>query len=181
MPAFGPSPKNRMSTSVIRPGRLGNVLRLLSHMSAIFGGVILAGIALLTLASVLGRSLLSSPVQGDVEMVQLACAVALSCFLPYTQWQSANIIVDFFTARASSRTKGRLDALGSLMLGLVAALVCWRAGAGSMMAYENEETSMLIAIPVWIPYLLMLPGFALTAAVSFYVAWEQFFTHRGDE
>ncbi|MSQ60636.1 MAG: TRAP transporter small permease [Betaproteobacteria bacterium] len=162
-----------MSTSLIRPGRLGNALRLLSRISALLGGMLLVGIALLTLASVLGRSLFSSPVQGDVEMVQLACAVALSCFLPYTQWQSANIIVDFFTAKASDQTKGRLDALGSLLLGLVAALVCWRAGAGSAMAYENQETSMLIAIPIWIPYLLMLPGFALTAAVSFYIAWEQ--------
>ena len=170
-----------MSTSVIRPGSIGNVLRLLSQTSAVLGGVILVGIALLTLASVLGRSLLSRPVQGDVEIVQLACAVALSCFLPYTQWQSANIIVDFFTAKASARTKGRLDALGSFLLGLTAALVCWRVGAGSMMAYENEETSMLIAIPIWIPYLLMLPGFALTAAVSFYVAWEQFITRGSDE
>jgi TRAP-type C4-dicarboxylate transport system permease small subunit len=170
-----------MSTSLIRPGRLGNVLRVFSQASAILGGMILAGIALLTLASVLGRSLFSAPVQGDVELVQLACAVALSCFLPYTQWQGANIIVDFFTAKASVQTKGRLDGLGSLLLGLVAALVCWRTGAGSVMAYENQETSMLIAIPIWIPYLLMLPGFALTMAVSFYIAWEHFTWRGGHE
>lgn len=161
-----------MSTSLIRPGPIGSALRRLSQVSAALGGVILVGIALLTLTSVLGRRLFSTPIQGDVEIVQLASAIGIACFLPYTQWQGANIIVDFFTVRASVRTRGRLDALGALLLGCVAALVCWRTGAGCVMAKHNEETSMLIAIPVWIPYLLMLPGIFLTAVVSFYIAWQ---------
>jgi TRAP-type C4-dicarboxylate transport system permease small subunit len=32
---------------------------------------------------------------------------------------------------------------------------------------------MLMAIPIWIPYLLMTPGLLLTALVSLYVAWRQ--------
>ena len=32
---------------------------------------------------------------------------------------------------------------------------------------------MLIAIPIWIPYLLMTPGMLLTAVVSFYIAWRR--------
>ncbi len=170
-----------MSTTLVRPGRIGTALRRSTQVVAAIGGVILVGIALLTLTSVLGRSAFSHPIQGDVEIVQLACAVGISCFLPYTQWQGANIIVDFFTARASQRTKGRLDALGSLLVGLVALLVCWRAGAGSVMAHTNEETSMLIAIPIWIPYLLMLPGFFLTALVSFYIAWQSLIGHSAHE
>jgi TRAP-type C4-dicarboxylate transport system permease small subunit len=89
-------------------------------------GACLIGIALMTLASVVGRVLWSSPIQGDVEMVQLACAVGLACFLPYTQWQGGNIIVDFFTTWASRRTQQRLDALGALLVGAVAGLLCWR-------------------------------------------------------
>ena len=45
------------------------------------------------------------------------------------------------------------------------------AAAGGMAAYANEETSMLMAIPIWIPYALMVPGLLLTAVVSVYVAW----------
>jgi TRAP-type C4-dicarboxylate transport system permease small subunit len=99
--------------------------------------------------------------------------VALAAFLPYTQWQGGNIIVDFFTARASRKTQSRLDALGALLLGLVAALVCWRTGVGSRVAYDNQETSMLMAIPIWIPYLLMTPGLLLTAVVSLFIAWRR--------
>jgi TRAP-type C4-dicarboxylate transport system permease small subunit len=162
-----------LSATLRRPGSIGHLLRTLAQASAGIGGVILIGMALMTLASVAGRALFSTPIQGDVEMVQLACAVALSCFLPYTQWQGSNIIVDFFTTRASPATRHRLDALGALVVGAVAALLCWRTAAGAMAAYTNEETSMLIAIPIWIPYLLMTPGLLLTALVSCFIAWRR--------
>jgi TRAP-type C4-dicarboxylate transport system permease small subunit len=160
-------------TTIRRPGTAGRVLRALCQASAVVGGVILIGIALMTLASVLGRALFSTPIQGDVEMVQLACAVGIACFLPYTQWQGGNIIVDFFTTWASAEAQRRLDALGALLVGVVAGLICWRTAAGGMAAYAYEETSMLMAIPIWIPYALMTPGLALTALVSFYIAWRR--------
>jgi len=160
-----------MSATVVRPGPIGRVLRMLCQISATIGGLLLVGIALMTLASVAGRVFWSSPILGDVEVVQLACAIALACFLPYTQWQGTNIMVDFFTTRASEHNKRRLDAFGALLLALVTALVSWRTAVGSMVAHENQETSMLMAIPIWIPYALMVPGLALTSAVSFYVAW----------
>lgn len=160
-----------MSATIRRPGRPGRVLRALCQASAVLGGVLLIGIALMTLASVTGRVLFSKPIQGDVEMVQLACAVALASFLPYTQWQGTNIMVDFFTIWTSKATQHRLDAFGALLLGLVAALACWRTAVGAMAAYANEETSMLMAIPIWIPYLLMTPGLLLTALVSLFISW----------
>jgi TRAP-type C4-dicarboxylate transport system permease small subunit len=162
-----------LSATLRRPGPLGHLLRILTQACAVIGGVMLIGMALMTLASVIGRAAFSSPIQGDVEMVQLACAVALACFLPYTQWQGTNIIVDFFTTRTSQATRDRLDALGALLVGLVAALICWRTAAGAMAAYANQETSMLIAIPMWIPYLLMTPGLLLTALVSFFISWRR--------
>jgi TRAP-type C4-dicarboxylate transport system permease small subunit len=155
---------------------VGGALGALCRVSAMIGGVVLIGMALMTLASVIGRVLWSSPIQGDVEMVQLACAVGIACFLPYTQWQGGNIIVDFFTTWASAQTQRRLDALGALMVGAVVGLICWRTVAGGMAAYAYEETSMLMAIPIWIPYALMTPGLLLTALVSCYIAWRRLLT-----
>jgi len=160
-----------VSATIVRAGTTGRVLRMLCQICAMTGGLLLIGIALMTLASVAGRVFWSSPILGDVEVVQLACAVGLACFLPYTQWQGTNIMVDFFTTRASAHNKRRLDAFGALLLALVAALVGWRTAVGSMAAYEYQETSMLMAIPIWIPYALMVPGLLLTAVVSVYVAW----------
>lgn len=159
--------------SIPPTGPLPALLGTLARWLAAAGGLLLVAIALMTVASVAGRVFLSSPIQGDVELVQLACAVAVSWFLPWTQWQRSNIMVDFFTAGASDVTRRRLDALGTLALGLVMALVCWRTAAGGLAARDNEEVSMLLAVPVWIPYALMTPGLGLTALVSFHRAWEQ--------
>ncbi|MCC7548514.1 MAG: TRAP transporter small permease [Burkholderiales bacterium] len=160
-----------MSAAVLRPGLTGRVLRRLCQASAVIGGLLLIAIAFVTLASVAGRVFWSSPILGDVELVQLACAIGLACFLPYTQWQGTNIMVDFFTARASAPNKRRLDALGSLLLAAMTGLIGWRTAAGAMAAHEYGETSMLMSIPIWIPYALMVPGLLLTAVVSLYIAW----------
>ena len=31
----------------------------------------------------------------------------------------------------------------------------------------NQETSMLMALPLWIPYMLMVPGLALCTVIGF--------------
>ena len=160
-----------MTATIRRPGALSALLRLSSQALAVLGCLLLIGIAVTTVLSVAGRVLFSSPIQGDVELVQLAGAVGIACFLPYTQWQGGNIIVDFFTARAPDGVRRRLDAFGALALGAVAGLVAWRTAAGALAAWDNEETSMLMAIPVWIPYALMTPGLTLTALVSLHISW----------
>ena len=170
-----------MTATLRRPGTLSALLRLSSQALAVLGCLILIGIAVTTVLSVAGRVLLSSPIQGDVELVQLAGAVGIACFLPYTQWQGGNIIVDFFTARAPDGVRRRLDAFGAFALGAVAALVVWRTAAGALAAWDNEETSMLMAIPVWIPYALMTPGLALTALVSLHISWLRLIGRDGVE
>lgn len=145
---------------------LTRALQLLCDVIAGVGGVILLAIALITVASVAGRALFAQPILGDVELVQLGTAVCVACFLPFTQLHGGNIMVDFFTQRASKRTKSLLDAMGTLLYALVLALICWRVYAGGLAAHENQETSMLMGVPIWIPYLLMLPGLALAALIG---------------
>ena len=76
--------------------------------SAALGACVLVLMAMMTVVSVVGRAFFSHPILGDVELVQLGCAVVVSCFLPYTQLRRANIIVDFFTKmRGKPRRSGR--------------------------------------------------------------------------
>ena len=140
--------------------------RLACDISAGVGGLTLISMASVTVVSVIGRALFSSPIQGDVELVQLGCAIVVASFMPYTQFRHGNIIVDFFTTGVAPGTRARLDALGTLLYALMMALVCWRVAAGGLQAWGNEETSSLMAIPIWIPYLLMLPGLALSAVLG---------------
>jgi TRAP-type C4-dicarboxylate transport system permease small subunit len=150
----------------------GRLLLTLSRGFAILGGFVLVGITLMAVASIIGRELFRKPIQGDFELVQLACAVCVAAFLPYCQFVKANIIVDFFTTRLSRTAQNRLDALGALILGLVMALACWRTGIGMMTVLQAGETSMIMGVPVWLSYGFMTPGFALTAVVAFYTAWQ---------
>lgn len=121
-------------------------------------------------ASVIGR-VAGRPIQGDFELVQLGCAVAIAFCLPYCQLQRGHIIVDFFTTRASDRTRHRLDALGALLLALVMALAAWRTGAGAIAMKASNEASMIMGLPVWYAYALMTPALALTVAAALCTAW----------
>jgi len=141
-------------------------LKWLCDASAAAGALVLIAVALMTSVSVIGRAFFSHPILGDVELVQLGAAVVVASFLPYTQFRSANIVVDFFTAHASAGALARMDAFGTLLYTLVMALVTWRVAAGGIAIHAAQERSMLMDLPLWIPYLLMLPGLALCVVIG---------------
>lgn len=143
------------------------ILQRLCDASATIGGVVLLAIACVTVVSVIGRAFFSHPILGDVELVQLGCAVVVASFLPYTQFRQANIIVDFFTANASQATQTKLDAFGTLLYTIVLGLVAWRVAIGCIDIKASQETSMLMALPLWIPYMLMVPGLVLCSVIGF--------------
>jgi TRAP-type C4-dicarboxylate transport system permease small subunit len=150
---------------------MDRVLDWLCKASAAIGGTMLIGIALMTLYSVIGRNIFDKPIQGDVELAQLASAVCVASFLPYCQWRKANIIVDFFTTGTSAKTQSRLDGVGALLLAIAIGLSCWRTAVGVTTIKASGETSMLMGFPVWIAYAGMVPGLALTCVVALYMSW----------
>ena len=137
------------------------------EVCALAGGAVLTSLALMSVASIAGRALFSRPLPGDYELVQTGCAVFVAMCLPYCQLKHANIIVDFFTAKASRRTQARLDAFGALLVGLVMLLITWRTGVGLASIRASGETTMILGMPSWWTYAAMLPGIALTALVAF--------------
>jgi TRAP-type C4-dicarboxylate transport system permease small subunit len=150
------------------PGQQG-ALRWLERMcdaSAGIGAVVLVAIACMTTVSVIGRAFFAHPILGDVELVQLGGAVVVASFLPYTQFRRANIIVDFFTTGTSERAQQRLDLFGTLLYTVVLALVTWRVATGGIDIHAAQERSMLMGLPLWIPYALMLPGLALCVLIG---------------
>jgi TRAP-type C4-dicarboxylate transport system permease small subunit len=53
-----------------------------------------------------------------------------------------------------------------LLYTLVLGLVAWRVAVGGIDIKANQETSMLMALPLWIPYMLMVPGLVLCALIG---------------
>ena len=147
--------------------RAARVLGAACRLFAFAGGAILAALTLLVMVSVVGR-VFGRPIQGDFELVQVGCAVAIAFFLPYCQFQRANIIVDFFTTRASPRTRALLDAFGALLFALVLGVIAWRSFAGAIAIEATHETTMIMGMPLWYGYALMTPAFALAALAGAY-------------
>lgn len=137
---------------------------------AVMSGVILTLMALMSIRSIVGRSLFDSPVLGDYELVQTFCAVAVSLALPYTHWIKANVIVDFFTGNASEKTNAALDACANLLLALFSAIICWRLTVGMRDLYVGQDASMLLNIPTWWSYVPMVPSFALLALTALHAS-----------
>ena len=90
------------------------LLESLAKLCAILAGVLLTVVTLMTCGSLIGRNLVGSTIVGDFELSGAAAGAAIALFMPWCQFQRGNIIVDFFTARATARTTEALDRFGAL-------------------------------------------------------------------
>ena len=147
------------------------ILRLIASAFALLGSAVALGTGLMIVTSVVLRAVTSRPIQGDVELTQFAIALALSLALPWCQLRGANIIVDFFTQRLSTRLTRLLDALGALLIGAMCALLAWRTSVGALAVKEAMETSMILSLPMWWVYVSLAPGLALAALIAFVQAF----------
>ncbi len=145
------------------------MFRLINRTAWLFamvGGFVASLVAVMTVASIAGRALVSAPIQGDFELTQLGIAVCISLCLPWCQVHGANIIVDFFTQKAQARTQQAMDGVGALMLAAMAGVLAWRTAAGAMAVSEAGETSMILSLPGWWVYAFLAPGLALTCLIA---------------
>jgi TRAP-type C4-dicarboxylate transport system permease small subunit len=158
---------------------VSRALDVLARAFAFAGGVVLVAMTGMSVVSIAGRTVLSRPLAGDFELVQVGCAVAVAAFLPYCQLRRGNIIVDFFTVRAGPRVQAALDALGALLLAAVMALLAWRTAAGMLTVKAAGEITMIVGFPVWLGYAAIVPSLALTALVGLATALEALKASRG--
>jgi len=120
----------------------------------------------MTCYSLIGRNTTGSTISGDFELTGVATGAAIALFMPLCQLKRGNIIVDFFTAKASDATNAQLDRLGALMLAATFVLLSWRTWLGGLSAYETQSGTMMLGFPEWIVYAAMIPPFILTAVIA---------------
>ena len=142
-------------------------LEFLAKLCAVMAGVLLTVITLMTCVSVIGRNTVGWTIVGDFELSASAAGAAIALFLPWCQFRRGNIIVDFFTTKASAATQLRLDRLGALLLALVMGLMAWRSGIGGLNAWKSQAGSMMLGFPDWVVYCGMVPPLVLTAVIGF--------------
>lgn len=158
---------------------IGRFLMGWSKLSAFGGVIVLVLICLIATASVIGRALFSTPIKGDVELVQLGCSWAIAAFLPYGQMKKAHVIVDFFTLKAPKGVRRVFDIVAALLLAVFALLLMWRSYFGAVAAFKNGTTTMILGMPEWIAHITIAPGFFLLALTGLYTAWQFFSNYDG--
>lgn len=136
----------------------------LTRLCSIFagiGGVTLLAMMLMTVASVTLRTVIGKPIPGDYELIEIGSAIAIFCFLPWCQATGGNVLVDFFTQKASPTTTHLLEAFGAVLYLLIAALLTWRLIHGGLEMRQYGEQSMVLAVPVWWSFLIIIPAMVL--------------------
>ncbi|QJW84731.1 TRAP transporter small permease subunit [Ramlibacter terrae] len=124
----------------------------------------------MTCASLIGRNTTGATLVGDFELTGVAAGAAIALFMPRCRVRRGNIIVDFFTTKASERTQAGLDRLGALLLGAAMALLAWRTVVGGLNAWQSQSGTMMLGFPEWIVYTAMVPPLVLTAVIAFWQA-----------
>lgn len=158
-----------------RPDALiGRVLNRVCRFFAVCAGIMLILMALMSLASIVGRTLFDKPILGDYELVQMMSAVAVTMSLPFCQMIRGHIIVDFFTTGLSPWINKVLDIVAALVLAVAAFTFSWRIALGMVDLYGNGDASMLLNLSTWWGYAPMVPSFFLLGCTALYTAWVDF-------
>lgn len=171
--------------------RVGRALEKISRAMAYVGGFVLAMIALVTVASIIGRFFLFAglgPIRGDYEIVEMGSAIAVFAFMPFAQFKRAHVVVDIFTTRLSQRFQTFLGLVGDGLIALVSGVIVWRfwLGLGEKIPYGSDalrsalsmgykpffaETTYELSVPIWIPYSFAFVGAFMFFIVSVFTVW----------
>lgn len=160
-------------------GPVGQLLERVSEMLALAGGLVMLGLMLLSSVSVIGRSLpqllgflglklTPRSIPGDIEIVQMGCAVAIFAFLPYCQIRRANVFVAFFTQGLPTRHRSKFDLFANGLYFLLALAIAKQLTLGTFEKFANHDTTMVLRIPEGWAYVLALVSAWLLVAVTGY-------------
>ena len=142
------------------------ILEQLAKFCAALAGLLLTGITLMTCASLIGRNTTGWTLVGDFELTGVAAGAAIALFMPLCQVRGGNIIVDFFTAKASRRTQLGLDRFGALLLAALFALLAWRTTLGGLNSFSYGSETQIMGFPEWVTYAAMVPAFVLAGVIA---------------
>lgn len=161
---------NTIKKQTCAEGRIETILWAISKTLACVGAFLLMALCAVTLVSIIGRALFNASLMGDVELTQIACALAIPMFLPYAQMKNAHVIVDFFTHKLPSKYCALLDRLAAVLLGLISFLLAYRSVMAMMNTYQYKTSTMILAWPEWIAHISIAPSFVLLGLTAFYTA-----------
>lgn len=141
-------------------------LQALVRGFALAGGVLLLVLIGMSLVSIIGRKLFSTPIRGDMELMEVGAAIAIAAFLPLCELRGTHIKADALTLWLPLRGQFFLEIIGHLLCGAVAWILAWRTGLQMLDSREFGDVTTLLSIPLWIPLSLIVPSLILLGICS---------------
>jgi TRAP-type C4-dicarboxylate transport system permease small subunit len=134
---------------------MSNIIYGLSRAMAWFGAVVLTAIALMSVASIIGRALSPfglGPVPGDFELVEAGTALAVFCFLPWCHLKGGHAMVDMLWSKYPPAMQRLLIIVADALMLVVWVLLVWRMSLAMAEYRHNNEVSFILQMPVWWGY-----------------------------
>ena len=139
----------------------------LTIIFALAGGIILIALAILTIASVTGRTINAygfGPIQGDFELVENGTAFVVFCTLPYCQYRFGHVSVDVIARRFPKVLSRAIAILSQAGMSVIAIIITRQLYFGMMDKFEWGETTFILQLPAWWGYAAVLPASLLWVA-----------------
>lgn len=150
-------------TAPAHAGFLHRALDVATRTFALAGGLVLLALINMSLVSIVGRKLFSTPIRGDMELMEVGAAVAITSFLPLCEFRGNHLKADAFTLKAPLAVRRSLDALAHFMCFSAASVLVWRTSLQAVDSHDYGDVTTLLSIPMWIPLSLIVPSLALLA------------------
>ncbi len=165
-----------MSSTAPKAGvRIARAVYAAARAFALFGVLVLCALAIMSLASIVGRALIPfglKPVPGDFELVEMGTALAVFSFLPWCHLRHGHAVVDLLWNAYPRGLQRALQFGADLLMLAVWALVVWRMGIATLEYRAKGELTFILQLPIWWGYALSMVPAALGVLVALWRALE---------
>ena len=157
--------------------KLEYAIESLAKMLALFGGIILLAITVLTCVSIIGRSFIFlglSPVSGDFEIIEASIALAIFCFLPWTQLTRSHTTVDILTDHLPKSAQFSINFIVEVIMASAIIIITWKLYDGTLSKLKYDETTFILQFPVWWGYAASLVASCIGCIIAIYMIYIRF-------
>ena len=132
---------------------------------ALLGGLVLFAIMALVSVSVFRRYVMNAPILGDQELVEIGMSLVVMMAMPFAAYKGAHIRVDILDGRIGAWGRFAGDVFARLASCAVLFLLIGKTWDKTLDAWEYEDVTNMIEIPVWIAYGAISAGMGLFGLV----------------
>lgn len=149
---------------------VSNAKRVVEKASRVCGIVAtgtLMGMMFLTVVSVFGRKFLSSPIPGDVELIEMAMVCTGFLGIAWCAIMEKHVQVDILISRFSNRAQHIVRLIGYGIALVTAVIIAWRSFVEGVANRELGRTSPSLSIPIFPFYWMVGFGYTLLCFTLF--------------